>query len=199
MVSSFVASITMDISPWIPCGLAIGSVILCLFVIALMPIIREHATSSRTSSVVKPANEAGPSPSLPATSSNSNSIHGLSSALFNRNMLFTVPIFLVGIFRYAMLNILIQYASVRFGLKISTGATFYTETAIVNIGLFLFLIPRLTAFIRQKYSVRPDIIDLFLVRTSVTLMCIGCLAIGLAQTSHILPIGTPFFHTNLHS
>ncbi|KAH7355376.1 hypothetical protein BKA65DRAFT_394485, partial [Rhexocercosporidium sp. MPI-PUGE-AT-0058] len=117
----------------------------------------------------------------------------LISALSNTNTLLTIPIFLVGIFRYAMLNILIQYASVRFGLKISTGAIFYTETAIVNIFLFLLLVPQLTAYIRLKYNVQPNVIDLFLVRTSVTLMCVGCLAIGFAQTRWLLPIGVFIF------
>ncbi|KAH7411428.1 hypothetical protein BKA64DRAFT_569797, partial [Cadophora sp. MPI-SDFR-AT-0126] len=118
---------------------------------------------------------------------------GLVSALSNRNIRLTIPVFLVGIFRYAMLNILIQYASVRFGLKISSGAIFYTETAIVNIFLFLFLVPQLTAYIRSKYNVRPVVLDLVLVRTSVTLMCIGCLAIGFVQSSSLLPIGVFIF------
>ncbi|KAH6696760.1 hypothetical protein DL95DRAFT_306357, partial [Leptodontidium sp. 2 PMI_412] len=117
----------------------------------------------------------------------------LLSALSNRNILLTTPVFLVGIFRYAMLNILIQYASVRFGLKISTGATFYTETAIVNIFSFLFLVPQFTAYVRLKHNVQPSVIDLFLARTSVTLMCVGCLAIGFAQTSQLLPIGVFIF------
>lgn len=121
-------------------------------------------------------------------------VNGVTSALSNRNILLVIPVFLVGIFRYAMLNILIQYASVRFGLKISKGATFYTETAFINIVLFLFLIPRLTTYIRLTYNIKPEIIDLTLVRTSVVLLALGCLAIGLSQSSAILPIGT--FHSH---
>jgi hypothetical protein len=126
--------------------------------------------------------------------SKSQFVNGVTSALSNRNTLLVIPVFLVGIFRYAMLNILIQYASVRFGLKISTGATFYTETAFINIVLFLFLIPRLTTYIRLTYNIKPEIIDLTLVRTSVVLLALGCLAIGLAQSSASLPIGT--FHSH---
>jgi len=107
----------------------------------------------------------------------------------NPNVLFTIPVFLVGILRYTTLSTLIQYAHVRFKLKISTGATFYTETAAVNIFLFLFLIPQLTAYIRKKYHARPQTIDLFLVRTSVCLMTLGSLSIGLAPSKNLLPVG----------
>ncbi len=127
------------------------------------------------------------------------SIDGLRSAFSNRNILLVVPVFLVGIFRYTTLNILIQYASVRFGMRISTGATFYTETAIVNIFLFLFLIPRITDYIRREYKTAPQAIDLFLVRTSVCLMSLGTLFIGLSPNSKLLPVGefTPLLFWDL--
>lgn len=187
LISSSIASVTLDISPWIPCGLAMGSVMACLALLALMPDPRPLSSSAR--------NEASAYPS--ENPLEKSSVKGLLSALSNRNIQLTIPVFLVGIFRYAMLNILIQYASVRFGLRISTGATFYTETAVVNIFLFLFLVPQLTAHVRKRYNVQPHVIDLFLVRTSVTLMCIGCLAIALAQTSFLLPVGaSPLYHKN---
>ncbi len=127
--------------------------------------------------------------------SESKFVDGVISGLSNRKSLLIIPVFLVGIFRYAMLNILIQYASLRFGLKISAGATFYTETAFINIVLFLFLIPRLTTYIRLRYNIKPEIVDLTLVRTSVVLLALGCLAIGLAQSSAVLPIGTVHSHS----
>ncbi|KAI6714231.1 hypothetical protein JHW43_003268 [Diplocarpon mali] len=80
-----------------------------------------------------------------------------------------------------------------FGLKISTGATFYTETAVVNIILFLIVVPQLTSHVGLRYNLDSHVIDLFLVRTSVALMCIGCLAIGFAQASTILPVGVSVY------
>ncbi|KAF8848546.1 hypothetical protein BDZ45DRAFT_753702 [Acephala macrosclerotiorum] len=120
--------------------------------------------TQQTPSCDHEANQVGKSSGLPE----------ILLTLANGNVLLVVPVFLVGIFRYTTLNVLIQYASLRFGIKISTGATFYTETAI-------------------KHAVRPQSIDLFLVRMSVTLMCIRCLAIGFAQSgfaqsSLLLPI-----------
>jgi hypothetical protein len=191
LFASFIASVTTDISPWIPCGLAMGSVILCLILLAVMPDPRKspHISYSSVSPEPGAADHAKVSDIDPKTTSNYQSIDGLISALSNRNTLFVIPVFLVGIFRYSTLNVLIQYASVRFGLKISTGAIFYTETAAINILLFLFLVPQLTTYIRLEYNIRPEIIDLVLVRTSVVLLALGCLAIGLAQSSVILPIG----------
>jgi hypothetical protein len=195
LIASSIASATTDISPWIPCGLAMGSVILCLALLAGMPNPRKSPHNSH--STISPEIEAEeyPEVSNPSakTPSKHQSIDSLISALSNRNTLLVIPVFLVGIFRYTTLNVLIQYASVRFGLKISTGATFYTETAIVNICLFLFLVPQLTTYIRLEYNIRPEIIDLVLVRTSVVLLALGCLAIGLAQSSVFLPVGMWIF------
>ncbi|KAF8861648.1 MFS general substrate transporter [Acephala macrosclerotiorum] len=182
LIGSFVASVTIEISPWIPCGLALVSLLACFTLLAIMP---STGRSTLDSGV-------GESPK-------SSGVREILSTLSNRNVLLVVPVFLVGIFRYTTLNILIQYASVRFGLRISTGATFYTETAVVNIFLFLFLIPQLSARIRKERHVRPQVIDLFLVRMSVTLMCVGCLAIGLAQTGLLLPVGVFIFASGFGS
>lgn len=134
-----------------------------------------------------------PHASAPAPSNENTAKHtianGLHSAFSNRNILFTIPVFLVASLRYTTLNVLIQYASVRFGSKVSSGANFYSETAIVNVFLFFFLIPRMTDFIRTKYDVRPQVIDLALARISVSLLFTGVLCIGLSPSTVLLPIG----------
>lgn len=183
MVASFIATVTTDISPWIPCTLSLVSVLSCLAVLSVMPNGKPTKLLS-ASGILGEGLE--PRPDEPLVFSTLKKILRVAS---NRNVRFTIPVFLVGILRYTTLNILIQYAHVRFKQKISTGAAYYTETAIVNIFLFLFLIPQLTSYIRREYKVRPQIIDMFLVRTSVTVMCIGALAIGLAPTRKLLPIG----------
>lgn len=180
------ASVTTDISPWIPCSLAMGSVIVCLILLAAMPEPRvSKHYPGRPESPIPARNSTSSTITKPTTASR------LLTLLSNPTILFTIPVFLVGILRYTTLNILIQYANIRFHLPLSTGATFYTETAAINILLFLFLIPALTSHIRTKYAVRPQTIDLFLVRTSVCMMSIGSLAIGLAPTKSLLPLGNP--------
>ncbi|PMD62481.1 uncharacterized protein K444DRAFT_523851 [Hyaloscypha bicolor E] len=169
----------MDISPWIPCGLSMASVFLCLMLLAIGPDPRKSPDSSFSANPPQSIQEENISllDQDPKTSPKSELVNGVFAALSDRNTMLLVPVFLVNIFRYAMLSLLIQYASVRFGLKISTGATFYTETALINIILFLFLVPRSTAYIRLAYNVRPETIDLVLVRTSVALLALGCVFI----------------------
>ncbi|KAF4634520.1 hypothetical protein G7Y89_g3589 [Cudoniella acicularis] len=191
MVASFVASVTTDISPWIPCSLSMASALLCLLLLAIMPNSQNPEEETLLSSSSHTSNSS--------SSAKTSALTRLIQTASHPNTIFTLPIFLVGILRYTTLNILIQYAHVRFKLKISTGATFYTETAIVNIFLFLFLIPQVTAYIREKYKVRPQTIDLFLVRMSVSLMCVGALAIGLAPSGKLLPVGVALFASGFGS
>lgn len=186
LLGSFIASVTIDISPWIPCGLATGSVTLCLILLLFMPDLWKFQSHQRPS---RPADEDEDGDTLQSTKH--RSIDGLVRLLSNKNILLIIPVFLVSDFRYTILSILMQYASVQFGLRISIGATFYTETAIVNVALFLFLVPQTTSHIRQRYQVRSQAIDLFLVRSSVCIMCVGCICIRLAPSSNILPIGEP--------
>ena len=198
----------MDISPWastpcfippsmgtmlivtmqIPCGLAMGSLVLCLVLLLFSPDLPDPL-SVELSPKPHEEHELRSSDGL----AKGATIDGLLNAISDAKILLVIPVFFVGIFRYTTLNILIQYASIQFGMKISTGATFYTETAVVNIVLFLFLIPRMVSYIRLRYQKNPEVIDLFLVRFSVCIMCIGCLCIGFAPSSKILPIGQSHF------
>jgi hypothetical protein len=176
---------TTSISPWIPCSLALGSVILCLI---LLVFIADPRKLPHT-----PHHISSPEPESSETlqlSAKSSTVTTLFSAISNPKILLTIPVFLIGIYRYTILNILIPYASIRFHTFIYSGALYYTETAIVNIILFLFLIPNVTSHVRGKYNIRPEAIDLFLVRMSTSLMSVGALFIGLAPSAHLIPIGT---------
>jgi len=190
LVASFTASLAIDISPWIPCGLSAGSILLALLLLGVMPDPKQDIAAQTTPSMdaeqsLRELIYSSPTTSE-ATTTESQS-DGFRSALSNTNVLLAIPVFLVGTLRYTTLNILIQYSYVRFNWKISTGALFYTETAIVNIVLFLFLIPQLTTHIRIRYNVCPEILDLTLVRISVFLMCIGVLCVGFSPLGRVLP------------
>jgi MFS family permease len=109
--------------------------------------------------------------------------------LLKKTVLLTLPVFLTGSLRYTILNILIQYSSNRFNLKISAGALFYTETAVVNMFLFLLLVPTFTGYLRKRYDVRPQNLDLFMCRTGVVLLALGSLFMGLSPSRRVLPMG----------
>lgn len=186
LVASYLASKTIDITPWIPFGMAFGSVIIGLLLLWIMPSPKKHDQKLPISSESITAEDE--------TSSGDDHVKislvtDIRNSLTHRNVIFAIPVFLVGTLRYTTLNVLIQYSWVRFKFPISKGAAYYTETAVVNIFLFLFFIPRMTAYIRVKYNIRPQVIDLFLVRTSVTLLFLGSLSIGLAPSSRLIPIG----------
>ncbi|KAI9649618.1 hypothetical protein NHQ30_002199 [Ciborinia camelliae] len=190
LVGSYLASITIDISPWISCGMAMGSVILGLLLLWMIPL--SQSGRQHKSSLNQPSQQTSSSSTLLPTPKPTilTTIH---YALTQSNILLCIPVFLVGTLRYTTLNVLIQYSSIRFNTKISQGAIFYTETAIINIFLFLFLIPRITTYIQSKYHVRSEKIDLALVRISVCLLLMGSLAIGLAPTKGWIPVGVSVF------
>lgn len=167
-----------------------GAIFACLLLIWVMPESRRlvHLSSGNHQNAMQCRNESS---TLLTTKplTQSSSVNGIRSALSNKNILLAIPVFLTGSLRFTILNVLIQYGSNRFNLKISTGALFYTETAVVNMLLFLFAVPMLSSYIRTKHNVRPQTIDLFMSRTCVCLLCLGSLLIGLSPSSEILPIG----------
>lgn len=173
ILASGIASITLDISPWIPCGLAFGALLLCLVVLTRIPerhsVQENEEEIEQTRSLIK-----------------SNKATSFRQALTNRNILFALPTFFVGSIRYSVLNLLMQYASVRFGFSISRTALFYTEMALVNMVLFLFVVPRLTTLWRTQYSFDPQRIDLGLVRISVCLLSIGALSLAISPSGEVL-------------
>ncbi|KAB8298178.1 hypothetical protein EYC80_001924 [Monilinia laxa] len=190
LVGSYIASITIDISPWIACGMAMGSLILALVLLWMVPL--SQATLPQPESPSHPA----PSSSTPFSHSQDDVpilkptiLTTVCQALTQSNALLCIPIFLVGTLRYTTLSILIQYFSVHFGQKISQGATFYAETAIINIILFNFLIPRATAYLQSKHNAKPEKIDLALVRISLGSLLLGSLAIGLSPSRGWILVG----------
>ncbi|APA13093.1 hypothetical protein sscle_10g078630 [Sclerotinia sclerotiorum 1980 UF-70] len=176
LVGSYLASITIDISPWIAC----------------IPFTQSSPQPRSPSPPTFPSSTT-PRPQSTDHTPSSTILTTINHALTQPNVLLCIPVFLVGTLRYTTLNLLIQYSSVRFNTKISQGAMFYTETAVINIFLFLFLLPRVTAFIQSKNSVRTEKIDLALMRISVSFLLLGSLAIGLAPTSGWIPVGVSIF------
>ncbi|RFU30995.1 hypothetical protein B7463_g5302, partial [Scytalidium lignicola] len=191
LVASFVAATTTDISSWIPCGLALVSLLLCLLLLWIMPDSR--SSGHYLESQAEPGNDANDTANTSGLPAKTALIDSFKSILFHRNILLTLPTFLVVTLRYTTLNILIQYASIRFGFKISAGATFYTESAVINLVLFLLVMPRLNAYIQSRYKIKSQNIDLNYVRISVCLLCIGSLLIGLAPSGRLLPLGVFVF------
>ncbi len=166
------------------------AILFCLLLLWRMP---ESRRSTQLTSACHQDTTPHPTESstllVPKPFTRSSSVGSISSVVSNKNILFAIPVFLTGSLRFTILTVLIQYSSNRFHLKISTGAFFYTETALVNMLLFLFVVPTISSYVRTKHKVRPEIIDLFVSRTCVCLLGLGSLLIGLSPSSKILPMG----------
>jgi hypothetical protein len=192
LVGSFTAAVTIDISPWISCGLSMSAICTCLFLLWVMPRPEKQDPfhpNNTPPKITVPSDENTSLLRRSQISTQNPTINGIAGALSHKNSLLFVPLFFTNSLRHTILNILIQYGSKRFELKISTGALFYTETAIVNIFLFLFLVPLLSSNLGTKYNIQPQMTDLWLARTCVCLLCLGSLMIGLSPSSKDLPFG----------
>jgi hypothetical protein len=118
-------------------------------------------------------------------------------ALFRqRNLLLTVPIFVVGVFRTATLNVLLQYTSIRFDWTLARAALFISEVAAVNVVIFLLFLPRLIAWLQNKKRILPQVIDLWVLRCSLFLLLLGAILIGIAPNIPTLITGKHDMHVH---
>ncbi|KAL2061950.1 hypothetical protein VTL71DRAFT_7328 [Oculimacula yallundae] len=198
LVASFLVTMTAEISPWIPCGLAFGSLVVCMILLASMPNSRKQKSGS-DHAVPEGASLINLVADQDSQTSTKVEPTDLISLFSNTNILLSIPVFIVGTLRYTTLNVLIQYASIRFGWKISDGAAFYSETAIVNIILYSLLVPRLVLVVRAKFNIRPQVMDMVLMRTCVCLMAAGALILGFAPFDKMLYLGVFIFSAGFGS
>lgn len=172
----------MDISPWIACLMSIASITLGLGLLCFRPGV-DHIKDDTTLPEIQDTDIRKPQ----------TIFQGFRSTLKHKNVVLLIPVFLVGTLRYPTLNVLIPYASIRFNIRISRGAVFYTETAVVNILLFLLIIPATTKCLREHYNMHPATLDRYLVGISLTLLCLGALALALAPSMNILSFAVAIF------
>ena len=97
-------------------------------------------------------------------------------------MLLAFTILLINAFRPATLAVLLQYVTIRFGWKTSQTAILLSEVAVVNIVLFLFLLPQLIMWISSRWRVEPQFIDWTIVFVSLFILAAGAFSLGLASS-----------------
>ena len=113
----------------------------------------------------------------------------LLSVFGQRNMLLAFTVLFVGALRPATLSVLLQYVTVRFGWPISQTAMLVSEIAIVNIVLFLFILPQLIVWISSRWQIQPQIIDWTIVLVSLLILALGAALIGVAPSTSSLISG----------
>jgi hypothetical protein len=179
----------METSLWIPFGLGILFVGLCIPVLIVMP--ESHKLDDDLSAQNSQQRSTGVDATLrPAASVHWKQIFGrwqedqdsLISVFRRRNMLLAFMVLLVGTLRPATLSVLLQYATVRFDWKISKAAMLISEVAIVNIVLFLFILPQAIRWISFRWRIQPQTRDRIIVHVSLLILTLGALLIGLAPS-----------------
>lgn len=185
LLGPWLASVTMDISLWIPMLLSIAFLLLTFPLLAIMPETHKVNVDSSTvdilyHSIAQSSDDTDSEPNIGMSGQISNMSRSMKYTLLNRNMILAVPVFLVGLLRPTTLNVLLQYTSVRFGWKLSQAVVLVSEVAAVNLVLFLLVLPQSLAYIRKHRHTPPQVIDLTVVRISISLLSIGALLLGLA-------------------
>lgn len=130
-----------------------------------------------------------PAPSADRVTSVSDVQESFANVLWTRNFIVSLSVLLIGMQRQASLSILLQYAPVRFGLKISTAALFHTEVAIINITLFLLILPPVIRALISRGQLRPQSIDWMIILVSLLILALGAVLIGLAPSVYMLLFG----------
>jgi hypothetical protein len=111
---------------------------------------------------------------------------GLVSVFQSRNMLLAFAILLIGALRPATMAVLLQYMPINFGWKMSQVALLISEVAIVNIVLYLFVMPQAITWTASQWQLQSQVIDWFIVFASLLLLALGTLCIGLAPSVQFL-------------
>lgn len=193
LIGPLIAAATTDISPYIPIGLTLACIITAVGILQLITeriprlekniISRQEPQSSSTG-----VDDDNSPPQTQSTTAEpvSEGRDDLAMLLKKKNILLILAAFLTPYVRPATMFVLQQYASVRFDWKISRTSLLTSEAAVVNIILYLFIIPQLTSIVRMRFNVTQQTIDMNVVRISFVLLTIGALLVGLATTSNLL-------------
>ncbi|KAF2842536.1 MFS general substrate transporter [Patellaria atrata CBS 101060] len=228
LISSFIASLTTDISPWIPYASAVIALLLCLLVLTLMPtdshVIAKRIPSQDIQSQLMEESNALLSESVsnlsgrghvedPPTSMDMGSPVGIAvtdsisskketrllNVLSNSSLLAIIPAFLVCALRYTMLNILMQYCYIRFDWKFSRTALFFSEAAIVNILLFSLILPNAVPWIKKRYNIPAKVFDRLTAEIFLCLLSSGAFALGISPGWQFIPIAVLIYTSGFGS
>lgn len=179
----------METSLYISFGVGILFLLLCIPVLLFLP--ETHTPTAGKSRRV--SQQQGPNheydedtPSIPSVQLSDDVQRKpeptLLSVLTQRNMLLAFGVLYISNLRPATLNVLLQYVTVRFHWKTHEAAVLMSEVAVVNIVLFLFIVPAVNKWVSPRLHVRHDLMTWSVVLASLSLLALGALLIGLASS-----------------
>jgi hypothetical protein len=187
IIGPFAASALMRISLWIPCVIGLALLALSLITVILMP---EPWQSRSPCGVQGIAHLAAPgSEPLGTTRQHSET---MNTSATQKNIILTMPQFFVVPLKYILLGILVQYSSARFRWELGETGVFRSETAIVELVQYIFLLPVLLRYLRSKSSSSRAQVNLKIVNYSIACLCIGSVCIALCSMRWLLIPGLSF-------
>ncbi|KAI1391824.1 uncharacterized protein F4822DRAFT_106113 [Hypoxylon trugodes] len=193
-----IASVTADISLWLPFIINYSLLLLAFPILAIMPESRSTSEptpapiySERTSNVDSLPEQADVLRTILWASIDQYRL--LIFIFSSRNMRLAVAIFLIGTLRGISLRALTQYASARFGWKLSRTNGLISEVAFVNLIIFFIIMPALVSMISRHLTLTNQILNLRIVEISLSLLFTGSLLLGFATTSAFLITATMIY------
>lgn len=184
LLAPAIVSITVEVSLWIPFAL---SLIYLIAGGAISYVIPDYPEGSEV--IPSDADRQIRHAPIPSAFSISQYIRSVCQVIRKRSILLSLPIFFVGMFRMAIISVMMQYPTIRFDWKLSQVTTLFTATAVLNLVLFLVILPYWLRYIRSKYSTPDMNIQLGLVRYSLIATAAGCFSIAITPSAAILCLG----------
>ncbi|KAK7213376.1 hypothetical protein V2G26_020554 [Clonostachys chloroleuca] len=188
-----IVSAAADISPWLP---FIISYILLFFTFPVLVIMSNYDTAPQSPHT---SHEQSTHPDVPPESRNCLRI-ALSATIDQFQILKFIfstgkmrlasVIFLIGTLRGISLRALIQYTSVRFGWKLSRTNALIIEVALVNLLLFLFIMPALIRVVSIYLKPEAQVLSLGILKSSLSFLFVGSLLLAFAASSPLLIAST---------
>ncbi|KAF2476025.1 MFS general substrate transporter [Lindgomyces ingoldianus] len=195
LVGPAIASFSISTSLWLSFLLGITLLLMCLASTFFIPETRPRTERRHP--------EDPPSSSRDAYGERRQSQHWERSSgiqirnsralMRHRNVLLAAPIFVVGQFRLATLNLLLQYATVKFRWTFSSAALLISEIAAVNLIILGPVLSWVPSILQHRYGWRTRTIDLWILRGSLGFLSIGAFMIGIAPRTDCLIFGVLIF------
>ncbi|KIW29217.1 uncharacterized protein PV07_05044 [Cladophialophora immunda] len=188
-----IASFTADVSPWLPFAVSYLLLFSAFPLLAMMP--TDHNVLDSTPTDSEEASDVNTPPEHPGVlltvlHASVDQFRLLKFMFSSRNMRLAAAIFLVGTSRGISLRALIQYASARFGWKLSKASC---EVAFVNLVLFFLVMPALISMVSRYLKPANQTLNLGIVRASLSLLSTGSLLVAFSWSSTFLIIATMIY------
>lgn len=189
---------TIDRSVLIPFGIGLGALALCYPILWAIPETHQpnKVRSKKSQKGVTVTEDTGSeneplmqSPTTPPTDATRPAQESITAVLGKRNLLLALVVLFVGAFRQATVSVLLQYAAARFEWHLSRTAMLVSAIAVMNIVLFLFILPQCVAYLTSHLHIRAELIDYTIVFASLIILALGSLFMGLAPTGNLLTAG----------